>query len=566
MELSLAKAERAYLKLILGGLGALVIFVLLCWGGFRFYRHWEEGHLVRRARVFLDAGDLKTASLNARRALQLERSSVAATRLIAEIAERTNDPTALEWRRKVLELNPGSIDDALALVRGAMVFNDPATAEKTLASVAQAAAQKPAFHAAIARLAEMRKDWPAAEQAWTKAVALAPNETAYRFQLALLQLNLRDASKRAAGLATLEELRREPKEAALATRALVIDGIARHVPPEQSRDLAKELQALPTAPFSDRIMYLEILREMRDPDYDSYLAKLKTEVPANPTDLASLLSWMIRNQMSAEAIAFVGSLPTEQTTKWPVPLAIAEGYAQAKDWAQLERLTKTGNWAVYDFLRHAYEARAARGQEQQLAFRQEMEAAQKATGNNPQALSILAQTVGDWGWENEAVGLLWVLTKNPETRMAALEKLYAHYAKIADTAGLFRTLTQYAESAPNDTVLNNLAQISLLLGTDVERATRTAADLMAKDPANAVYASTYAFGLLTKGDTKGALKVMDGLSADQLRNPSVATYYGLVLSAAGEKEKARPFLKRSAETTLLPEEKALVAKAERDLD
>ena len=51
----------------------------------------------------------------------------------------------------------------------------------------------------------------------------------------------------------------------------------------------------------------------------------------------------------------------------------------------------------------------------------------------------------------------------------------------------------------------------------------------------------------------------------QLEQPAIATYYGLILAAAGQKEKARSFLARSAEATLLPEEKALVAKAQSNL-
>jgi hypothetical protein len=58
---------------------------------------------------------------------------------------------------------------------------------------------------------------------------------------------------------------------------------------------------------------------------------------------------------------------------------------------------------------------------------------------------------------------------------------------------------------------------------------------------------------------------MEKLPQEQLSEPSVATYYGLILSAAGEKDKAREFLQRSAQAMLLPEEKALVAKAESTL-
>jgi len=567
LETSLAKTERTYIKLILGSFGALVIFIALCWGGFRFYRHWQEGHLVRRAAAFMSGGDLKTASLNARRALQLNAQNADATRIIAEIAEKSGDRTASDWRRKVLELNPGSVDDALALVRCALWFNDLATAEKTLKSVEPTALQKPEFYAASGRLAEMKKDVPKAEVHWAKAAELAPEDSAYRFQLALVRLSLGDSAKRENALGVLEQLRNDATQRPAATRTLIIDGISQRGDPLKVRDLANELQAYPAAFFSDRIMYLEILRQMRDPAYEEYLSRLKGEVPAKPSDLAALLSWMIRNRMNAEALEFAKGLPVEAVAKWPVPLAVAEAQAQTKDWLELERLTRDSNWAGYDFLRRAYLARALRGQEKQLAAEQELGAAQKEAGANPQMLSMLTQTIADWGWQNEAVELLWVLTKNPDARLDALQTLYNHYTKVADTSGLYRTLTKFAEINPHDTALqNNLAQVSLLLGADVDHARKMAADLTTKEPANPAYLSTYAFSLLSKGDVKGALQVMDGLKEEQLRDPSIATYYGLILAAAGQKEKARAFLGRSSEANLLPEEKALVAKAESNLN
>ena len=55
---------------------------------------------------------------------------------------------------------------------------------------------------------------------------------------------------------------------------------------------------------------------------------------------------------------------------------------------------------------------------------------------------------------------------------------------------------------------------------------------------------------------------MESLTPEQLQAPSIAAYYGIILAAAGQKEKAQEYLKRGAQTFLLPEEKALVAKAE----
>jgi tetratricopeptide (TPR) repeat protein len=327
--------------------------------------------------------------------------------------------------------------------------------------------------------------------------------------------------------------------------------------------LANELQGYPEATLNDRLLYLEILRQLRDPGFQEYLKKLEQEVAANPADLAVLLSWMSGNETAAAGIEFSNTLPSETLGKWPVPRALAALYSSVKDWAGLERLTKGADWQTYDFLRRAFLALALRGEEKTVASEQEWVAAQKEASAQPQSLLILARTTAAWGWENETADLLWILAKIDETKLEALQTLYQHYNKKGDTSGLYRTLTRLVEAVPNDSLLqNNLAQVSLLLGVDLERARKTAADLVTKEPSKASYISTYAFSLYAKGDVKGALQAMDKLTPDQLTDPSLSVYYGVVLAAAGQKEKAREYLRRASEAHLLPEEKALVAKAE----
>jgi predicted Zn-dependent protease len=158
------------------------------------------------------------------------------------------------------------------------------------------------------------------------------------------------------------------------------------------------------------------------------------------------------------------------------------------------------------------------------------------------------------------------VAKSDDTKLEALQTLYQHYAKQGDTTGLYRTLLRLVEALPQDLALqNNLAQISLLIGADVERARKMAAETRSKEPLNGAYVATYAFSLYTSGDVKDALQTMDQLTPDQLRDPPVAVYYGVILAAAGQKEKAREYLQRAGEATLLPEEKTLVEKAESTL-
>jgi predicted Zn-dependent protease len=105
----------------------------------------------------------------------------------------------------------------------------------------------------------------------------------------------------------------------------------------------------------------------------------------------------------------------------------------------------------------------------------------------------------------------------------------------------------------------------LLLNLNALRAQKTAKEIYEKDPKNPAYVSTYAFALHTQGDTKKALGVLETLSAEQLHQPDVATYYGIMLAATGDQARAAEFLDLGEKASLLPQEKTLIEKARRSL-
>jgi predicted Zn-dependent protease len=563
LEKSVEKTQRTFIRLALGIPCALVLLGFGIWSGWRAYEHWEEGHLIRRAAAFLKGGDFRATTLSARRALQLNPNSAGAMRVIAQVAEQARDRAALDWRRRVTELEPHSSQDALALAECALQFGDVRLAEKTLTRIDATGKQTAAFHAATARLAKAENKPAEAKQQWAEALRLAPNEESYQLEFALICLEQPTAAEREEGSAVLQRLRASPTQRTAATRSLILDGAVHHEDARKLRPLAEELQSYPEAPFTDRILYLEILRQLRDPEYTSYLTKIENDASQKGPDLAALLTWMNANQMSMIAIDFAKSVPPAILNKWPVPWAMAEAFAKSSDWGALERLTTGANWEQFDFLRRAYLARALRAEEKSAAAEHEWSGALKSASSQAQSLLLLTRVVSEWRWSDKTVDLLWALAKHPEKQNEAFMTLYQHYAKTEDTQGLYRVLLRLAELDPADSkVQNNLAQISLLLNADVDRARRIAADLYRKEPSNAAYVSTYAFSLYAKGDTNAAIKVMNTLPEDQYRDPSLAAYYGIMLAAAGEIGKAREYLQIGRTATLLPEEKLLIDHAE----
>src|SRR5256714_14081609 len=118
------------------------------------------------------------------------------------------------------------------------------------------------------------------------------------------------------------------------------------------------------------------------------------------------------------------------------------------------------------------------------------------------------------------VDFLWAVSKQPEMQNEAFLTLYRYYAKSGDTQGLYKVLARLFETDPaNLNVQNNLAQVSLLLNVNADEARRLAADAYRKAPSNPAYATTYAYSLITKGDTAGALRTLNSLTDVQLRDP-----------------------------------------------
>jgi hypothetical protein len=566
METSHQRTERVYLKLLLWTLIAIVLLIGVIWGGHDVYARWQERRLVRRATVALQQGDDATASLAARAVLQIKPTSAPAARIVAQLGEKTGNRAALDWRRKVVEAEPYSVDDALALARCALQFGEPLVAEKALSGIDEQGKHEAGYHAVVATLAEMKKDYQHALQEWDQAVQLAPEESVFRLHLGTLQLRSANPEQHAAGKATLSKLQEDPKQRAAATRALITDGVTRHESGQELVKLARDLQGYSEATIADRLIYLDFTHQVDAPDFTSYLTTLEADVTSKPVELGALLEWMSRNNLSLLALDYLKNVPADTLNKWPVPLAVAEVYERLKDWRKLEQVTKSANWRQGEFIRHAYLARALRAQDKLAAAEHEWAAAIKEASAQSTSTMALMRTTAEWKWEKEMVELLWSLTKDAEKQDEALPELYRYYERASDTQGLYRVLVRWGELEPGDLdVQNNLAQISLLLDANADDARRVAAELHKKAPSNPAYTTTYAYSLLTKNNAKEAVKVMDSLTPDQLADPAVSAYYGICLAAVHD-EKAREFLNAGQKAQLLPEEKKMIDKAFASLD
>lgn len=566
LELSSAKRERTFIKLSLGILFAVIAFVAFCWTGRRAYVRWQETRLVVRGETALSVGDLRQASLAAQNVRQLKPDSARAARILAEVADRAADkPSAIEWRRKVVQVQPDSIQDWLALVQTALRFNDMAEVQRALSQLPPGANNDARYHVALALVAQQKHKDDEAKREWMEAVRLAPEESGYLFQLALTQIRSSDETEHASAVSLLERLRKDPKLQLAATRAMIQDAISRRESSQRIVALANDLRSYPESALSDRLTYLDILRQTDSGQFASYLSELEQAARDHPADLAGLLTWLSRNNLNLLALDFIKTVPPERLEDWPVPGALADIKIRLKDWRQLEGSLKNANWRQYDLFRHAYLARALRELDQPAGSAHEWAAAAKSATEGAETTWALMQLAGEWNWTPEAIDLLWALTKYPDRQTEALTTLYRYYAKEQDTQGLYRVLVRLSELNPDDLdIKNNLAQVGLLLDAQVEDARRLSAEIYHKQPKNPAYLTTYAYSLLTDGKKEKAVQILKELTPEQLSDPAISTYYGICLAAVKDPQAAT-YLKAADKAKLLPQEKALVERARASL-
>jgi cytochrome c-type biogenesis protein CcmH/NrfG len=559
------KIERSILKIILWTVGLIVVLSVGGVVGYKQFRAWQQRRLIAEANGLVQQGDYRRASLNARRLLQINPESAEACRILARLSEIAGSRSALEWRRRVMELGVATPNDLILLARAAVRYDDKATAEVALGKLPESAKQTADYHALLADIAYAQRDGIEMEHELSEAVRLDPANKDYTMRLAALRLGASDPTVRAQGKETLLELQKDPALQRDATRYLAEDALRQRTT-LTALELARQLDSFPNKTFADRLLLLTALDAAKDNGFAAFLDEMKSSSADDPERVAAIITWLNMHNRAADAIAWSAQLQPGIVGQKMVQIALSDAFVTSKDWNGLQRLVNSGNWGTFDFLRSALHSRASRelGNEPEAAA--QWNEALKKVAVDPRQAMTLAETVEKWGWRAEAIELLWIVAKDPTKGGDALRALYGYFAKNGDTENLYRVLLHQIELRPNDrNVQNNFAQLSLLLNLNADRGQKVAREVYETDPKNPAYASTYAFALHTAGDTKKGLKILEALTPEQLHEPAIAAYYGILLAAAGDQARAGEFLDLGEKATLLPQEKALIEKARRSL-
>jgi predicted Zn-dependent protease len=536
--------------------------------GYRSYNVWKCSHLMSLAHQFLAKADGRNALLCVQRVLRSDPHNLDATRVMAQLTEAARSPSALLWRTRVVELNPHSLDDRLALAQTALMMRDHATATNALGGVDQAGQSTVAYHNVAGAVAAAANQSALAEAQFLEAAMLDPQNQSVQLNLAVVRLHgtnlaaiteARDSLKQLSSYATNSFLRCQ------ALRELAFDAL-RHRQGDQALGLSKQLLQETNSTFKDRLLRLDVLQATQPAGFRPALTAFEREAGGDPGKIYELATWQMTKTSSQDALTWLRTLPSNTQTNQSVELLVAECCTVLRDWRGLQSSIARQNWAELEFVRHAFLSRALRGQELTDSAKAEWEQALKAANGQKGSLVMLLRLAAQWNWQSEGEDILWTIINRYPGEQWAIQTLGQAMYAGGRTRSLMQLYSQESKRVPSDlSAKNNLAMTGLLLDAQEIKPYDLAREVYQKSPTNASYVSTYAFSLYLQGKNAEALKVIKTLKPQELQDPSIAGYYGLILKATGDRARARAYLDWTVKARLLPEEKKLFDNAKAGL-
>ncbi|HYR58736.1 MAG TPA: hypothetical protein VEO95_08915, partial [Chthoniobacteraceae bacterium] len=473
----------------------------------------------------------------------------------------------------------------------ALRFGENAQAEEAFERMQKLGANTAAHHEIGARIALAAGRLADARAEAARALELEPGNAPARLELAAIEIRSPDPAAQDRARETLERLRAEPPLRHAALRALIGDRVNRGKIPE-ALALASEFILDPETTFEDRLQYLGILRLKGEPNvefinsfqggerlslgllknpagasFTSYLSQLQDEARETPGKAAALIAFLDAQGLAVLAGEWAVRIPPAIASKPPVAPPLAEAYRLSLEWQRLEDFITGANWDDFEFLRAAFLARLMQEKGDRAGASAQWAAAVNLAAYRPEKLALLVPMAAAWNWTSEWEELVWTIARSSKRPREALAALADFYRSKRDTAKLFEVWSRRLEIDPADvTAKKNWVRISVLLGSDRFRAGTMAQELYKEHPDDTEIVCTYALVQHLRERDDEAIAIMSRLTAEQLRSPAAAGYYGVFLFANNRKKEAAEFIARAKEAPFLPEEQALVDRVRRSLD
>jgi predicted Zn-dependent protease len=516
-------------------------FVLcLAWSGYVVYRIERHRMHLRNGRQALERADVRSALSFARRAVEDGQNDINACRLMADVQDAIDSSAVLTWRLRAAQLEPSNVSNYLAWAETALKLGNAGAALKALNSAPAERTGRADWQNLMGKTETALNQFPEAESRFNEAVRLQPGDPTYQIDLYSIRLQSADRSMAADAQRRLEQLAGGEPAGILALRALLREALNSN-DLERARSYGAEIEERQDANFNDSLLALEA--RSRGGQANEALDKLKERAVKEPRNAVSLAYWLMGHGRADDAARWLEE--RFQLPSAPVSLQTAHAdalIAQGK-WSEIESKLRDERWSESDYLRLAAIARSLR-ERQETGFAKAWDQAVKSSRRDQISGFRLGVLVLSWGWKGESTDLFWrVVETAPQWRSQALWILWQISRADRNAPGLLRVASNQHEDDPKDIrYKNNYSFYLLLLNIDIQRAVELAQECWRQAPSQPNVAATYAFALYRVNKYQEGVQVLDKLPAKDLDEPNIALYYALVLSAAGQTDKASHYL------------------------
>jgi predicted Zn-dependent protease len=472
---------------------------------------------------------------------------------MADVQDALSASTALTWRLHAAQLEPSNVSNYLAWAETALKLNNAASALKALNSAPAERTGRADWQNLMGRTETALNQFAEAEERFNEAVRLQPANPTYQINLYTIRIQSADRSVAADAQRRLEALVGNQHDGILALQALLREALdSKDL--ERARSYGVKIEARQDADFKNSLLALEA--RSQGGQANEALAKLKERAVKEPGNAVSLAYWLIGHGQADDAAKWLEERFQLPSTPVSLQMAHADALIAERKWSEIESQLRNEWWSESEYLRLAAIARSLK-ERKEPGFAKVWGQAVESTHEDQVCGFRLGVLVLSWGWKGESTNLLWrVVEAAPQWRSQALWILWQISRADRNAAGLLRVAGNQHEDDPKDIrYKNNYAFFSLLLNIDVQRAVELARQCWGEAPAQPNVAATYAFALYRVSKYQEGVQVLDKLPAKDSDEPNIALYYALVLSAAGQTDKARHYLSLARKTDrFLPQE------------
>lgn len=519
---------------------------------------WRVERMNTEARAFLTEGDHANALLSARKVLQTSKENLEAWRIAAAATRARGTVDVVFYQQNVARLEPTK-SNLLEVIRLALKFDGRGAAE-AIETAAGKANDDPEFHSLASQYYRRMGRMVAAKYHLIALTQLNPSDREAQLQLAEIELAEDPARKDLALRARVRALADDPNLRVRALSLLLRESIKAKLSVEVGQ-LIGRLQAVPDLTIQDRLLLIEGTAQLDRPSLP-LLEKLQAEIVEKPQEVVRVMEFLSRTGQHREATAWYARLPEDTKKDENVRRMVADALLVLQNWPALEAHLKVGTWNNQEFLRQGFLAYAHRAQGRSGEFNEAWKTAVVAVGNDRYKIGELMRRTEVWKWTEERYDVVWKLFSVMPTHASVQQALIAWEKRHGRTANLNKIFARIAEVDSGDVLArNNLAYTSLLLDSNIARATLIANQLAAEKPKDAFIATTQAFAFFKQGNAAEALSRLESLSAAELSLPDRTLLRAVILARLGQSERAIEMIKGVNLKLVLPEERKLAENA-----